>query len=261
MKIWKVFLSIGIIVFVLGLGVFITGLACNGWKLNTEYEMKHFVAEEQNGSLDLNISAGQINVLFYDGDTVEVFYPVSFNYGYNVSESGGTLTVAPTQSFFFLWFGWRNIPDVTVNVPRNSAPNLRLDMSAGKANVQGGEYKNVDLSLSAGTLNIVGGVNCTDFKAHLSAGNVSAEGINCPEVSFHLSAGTATAASVKCDKLDIDVSAGTVNVTVNGKESDYAVFVDKSAGSCNLSSKQGTVAGKEINVDLSAGTVNVGFSG
>lgn len=239
MKSWKIILAIGLVVFFIGIGVLIAGLASNGWKLKDDFEMQTFISESDNNSLDLGISAGTVKVEFYEGENFEIVYPTSYRFGYNVSENNGKITVAPKRTFG-IWFGWYKIPELTVKIPQNKVIDFSLDMSAGTAHVADGEFKNFKFEMSAGSANI-GNIKCDRFSCDLSAGSLHVGGVT-------------------TDKITVDLSAGSANLTVNGKKSDYYITVDKSAGSCNLSGQQGAVAGKIIDIDLSAGSVNVHFT-
>ncbi len=241
MKIWKVFVSLGVIILVAGISVFIAGLAAGGWKFGSDFEMRTFTAQEENSSLDLSLAAGKMNVQFYEGENIEVEYPSAYPYRYEVKESGGNLTVKPAYNgISFGWFPWFKYPTVTVKVPQNKALNLKLSVSAGTATVDDGDFGSLNLSLSAGYVS-VGSVNCSLFVAHASAGSLNVSNLNCGNIK-------------------VDLSAGSANLTVKGKKSDYYITVDKSAGSCNVGEQQGAVAGKVIDIDLSAGSVDVNFT-
>ncbi len=238
MRSWKIFLAIGIVLFTIGLGVLIAGLAFNGWNFKVDYEMQTFTSEGDNNSLDLGISAGSVKVEYYDGENFEIVYPTSYRFGYDVSENNGKITVKPKRTFG-IFFGWK-IPEMTVKIPQGKVIDFSLSMSAGYAHVADGEFKNFNFDMSAGSANF-GNVKCDKFDCDISAGSLYVKGM-------------------ACDNIVIDLSAGSANLTVNGKKSDYYITVDKSAGSCNVSGQQGTVAGKIIDIDLSAGSVNVHFT-
>ncbi len=238
MKSWKIFLAIGLVVFFIGIGVLIAGVASNGWKFKVDYDMQTFTSESDNNSLKLGISAGSVKVEFYEGENFEIVYPTSYRFGYNVTEENGKITVAPKRS---VWFGWFiNIPEMTVKIPHGKVIDFSLEMSAGYARVADGEFKNFNFDMSAGSANI-GNIKCDKFNCDLSAGSLHVSGI-------------------ESDSITIDLSAGSANLTVNGKKSDYTILVDKSAGSCNVGGQHGTVDGKIIDIDLSAGSVNVHFT-
>ena len=241
MKSWKIFLSVGIIIFIIGIAVLIAGIASGGWKFGKNLEMQTFTAEQENTSLDLSLAAGEMKVEYFDGDKIEVDYPSAYPFRYEVKESGGKLSVSPAnRGISFGWLPWFAKPTVTVRIPSGKVIDLKLSVSAGTARVAGGEFGRLDLDLSAGYVS-VGNSKCATFTADVSAGS-------------------ATIDRLDCGNIKIDLSAGSANLSVNGKKSDYYITVDKSAGSCNVGGQQGAVAGKVIDIDLSAGSVNVSFT-
>lgn len=264
MKTWKIFLSIGIVAFLIGLAVLITGLALNGWKIGANLEMTTFTSEQDNNTLDLSLAAGELNVEYHDGENFTVDYPQAYLYRYRVNENNGVLKVEPSSNRIYInWFGWRKKPVITVRIPRGKIVNLNIGVAAGLANVAAGEYGNVDIELSAGQL-YAGDIKCANFAASLSAGSAQFKGVECNACEFELSAGTTSVSALKSDKIDVDLSAGTANLAVAGNKAEYVIKVDKSAGSCNVSDQiipPGVTAKKYLNIDLSAGTVNVTFSG
>ncbi len=261
MKAWKVLLGLGAGVLIIGLIVLLIGLALNDWSFSVDYEMKTFNSEQETTTLDLSLAAGEMDVVYYEGEHIEVSYPTSYKYGYEVSERNGTLTVEPKKHVgIWFGFGWNKIPAVTVKIPQGKVMDLKLDLSAGVAKVQAGEYGNVRVHLSAGWIDIAGTVVCNKFNASLSAGKLDVDRVECTDFDLHLSAGVALLDCVKCDDISVKLSAGTASVTVLGNKADYSISVDKSAGSCNVYNQTGMVAGKTIDVDLSAGSVSVEFT-
>lgn len=262
MKAWKIILPIGITVLVIGIVVFIIGLSMNGWDLTVEYTMNTYVSQEENTSLDLGLSAGEMKVEFYDGDAIEVNYPDSPQFGYTVSESKGTLSVTPKTNFF-LWFGWRHVPAVTVKIPRGKVVDLELDMSAGTATIADGEFGDFKTSMSAGWLKI-GEIECKKYSSENSAGNLEVGALKCVSSSFDMSAGAITVNKLTSDHITVDLSAGSASFTVAGSVNEYRTTVNKSAGSCNLPDNPpppgSSYSGKLIDVDLSAGSVHFNFT-
>ena len=261
MKMWKIFLSIGVSVLIIGIIIFIIGLGLNGWNLRVEYEMKTYTSTADDTILDLDLSAGEMNVGFYDGDVIEVEYPDSFPYGYDVGEKDGKLYVH-RRSNHFIWFGWNRIPAVTVRIPNGKVMDLNVDISAGTVRVADGEFASVKTHMSAGTMNL-GKLKCGKFVSRLSAGRLDVAGADCTDLDLHLSAGSAKIDNVKCDNIKVKLSAGSVNLGIIGNKNDYEITVDKSAGSCNVSESltpPGFSRSKFLDIDLSAGSVNVSFT-
>ncbi|MCM1438101.1 MAG: DUF4097 domain-containing protein [Roseburia sp.] len=268
MKVWKIFLSVGIIVLVIGVIVFITGLGMNGWKFQVEYDMRTFNAQSDNTNLDLSLSAGRMNVEFYDGDKIEVEYPDAYQYGYEVYENDGCVYVTP-KTTFFIWFGWNKIPDVTVKIPKDAKMYLTLKVSAGTANIAEGVFKGANFKLSAGKI-IAEGLNCDyieetgwadgAFRAEISAGYLSVDKLQAREINLSLSAGSADIRCQNNEKVKAHVSAGSLSMRLAGAKSEYDISVDKSAGSCNVSSQRRSGGlQRTLDIDLSAGSVNAYF--
>lgn len=256
----KVLLILGITFLAIGLTVFLVGFGLNDWKLINSYNMETYTASGKNENLDLKMSAGEINVVFYDGETVQVDYPTaSPTRGYTVTEEGGTVTVKPLKNFQISLFDLDGIPAVTVKIPRGDSMNFKLSVSAGKATVESGSFKNFTANLSAGQIK-TGEISCTNFSVDMSAGSFTSSGVRTAKADIDLSAGAATLSFLTADDISVDLSAGTVNMNIAGRKADYAIAVKKSAGSCNLTDQTGEVAGKRLDVHLSAGTVNVIFS-
>lgn len=257
---WLIALCIAVSILVLGLIFFLVDVARNDWKLYVTYTMQEFKATEQTNKLDLSLAAGKMDVVYHDGDSVEVSYPTSTYFSYEVRETNGTVTVKPKSGFHFFMFGTGIIPTVKVRVPRALVLALDFDVSAGDVTIEDMSFTDVDIDVSAGNLT-AGRLTCKDFDLRLSAGIVNFRNVACDKADIDVSAGTATVSNIACDKITADVSAGTVSLTVEGKKTDYNVSVSKSAGKINgVNEQTGTVAGKTLRLDVSAGTINVNFT-
>ena len=91
----------------------------------------------------------------------------------------------------------------------------------------------------------------------MSAGAVNLSQIVTNSFAADLSAGALNVKGLKCDNIDLDLSAGSAKLGIVGKKSDYTIRVDKSAGSCNVSSQTG--GSKRLSVDISAGSATINF--
>lgn len=254
----KICLAIGLSVALVGLVVFLAGLGANGWIYNTEFEMHTFTAENEATALELDVSAGKFTTEYYDGETIQVEYPTSARFSYTVKERDGKITVRRARTTLFS-FGLFRVPEVTVKIPKGSVLDLSVDISAGIINLAAGSFKTVDVDVSAGKFNAEA-MSCSRLTCDVSAGTVKFASVECTSTDIDVSAGTVKIDNLLCPAIDIDVSAGDVILTVEGKRSDYTVSVDRSAGSCNVSSGGGDKAGWRIAVDISAGDVEINFT-
>ena len=256
---WLIALCIAVSLLILSLIFFLVDVARNDWKLSITYTVNEFTATEQNTRLDLSLAAGKMDLVYHDGESIEISYPTSNRFRYVVKETNGTLSVKPKSSYYFFMFGTGTIPTVTVKVPRSQALELDFHIAAGDATISDMSFTSVDITVSAGNLT-AGKVTCDNFDAHISAGNVSFSGVTCNTTSFFISAGEATVGNLACDKITAKVSAGTVSLIVAGEEDDYNIKVSKSAGKCNVTEQTVIDSDKLIDLKISAGTVTVNFT-
>lgn len=255
-KLLTVFLVIGIIVVIIGIVLVVIGGTLGS---NVKYTDEAFASEGGVEKVELDVAAGTANVEFYDGDVVEITYQAHPRYGFTAAQSGGTVKLGHERSGWFSWSWWRKAPVATVKIPYTFAVDLDIDISAGSVKVQSGEFKKLTIDVSAGEL-IMGETVCSTAKCHVSAGSVKLEGLTCGNTDCHVSAGSVILSKVNCPVINLHASAGSVKLDMLGNKEEYTILVDKSAGSCNVSSQQGTDANKKIDIDVSAGSIEVNFN-
>ena len=223
------------------------------------YTDESYTAQNEVSRIKLDVAAGTAKVGFYEGDSVQIDYQTNQRYGFTVRESDGTLTIE--QSHGVWWLNWgimRKVPTAIIKIPRHCIPDLDIEIGAGSVDVDSGTYGKIKADVSAGKLNF-GRIVCADADCRVSAGDLSFDFVDCSYVSCNVSAGNATFRTVKSDNINIDVSAGNTTMYVLGSISDYTIHVNKSAGSCNLTTQIKPDAKKRIDIDVSAGSVNVHF--
>lgn len=256
-KVMTVFLVIGIIAVIIGIVLVIVGGTLGNRNVN--YTDEIFRSESAVERLELDVAAGSASVEFYEGDCVEISYQAHPRYGFTASQSGSTVKLGHSRGGWFNW-GWgRKAPVATVKLPHTLAVDLDIDISAGSVKVQSGEFRKLTIDVSAGELTL-GEAVCSTAKCHVSAGSVKIEGLACSTTDCHVSAGSLKLSNVSCPVVDLDVSAGSIKIGMLGNKEEYTILVDKSAGSCNVSSQQGTDADKKIDIDVSAGSIEVNFN-
>lgn len=250
----------GAVILGIGVCVIIIGLALNGWKWGADYETKDFTSAEQVTELDLNAAAGNLYVEFYDGEDVEISYPVSDYFSYSVTEQDGTVKLSYSNKWYaFFNFGWWSKPMEThVKIPASLTADVSVRLSAGQVFIADGSFGKVNLHVSAGTL-AAGNIQCGQLVCDVSAGALKIAQATSESVKCHVSAGSFAIDRLVCPVIDAEVSAGSASLKVVGEESAYSVSVDKSAGSCNVSGKTGTDPTKRIGVHVSAGSVDISF--
>ena len=250
----------GSCVIVLGVAILITALALNGWTFKAHFDTKEFNAEQENSKIVVENSVGEIKINYYDGEKVQIIYPESKKYSLSISEKDGTVRVkSPSPKWYEFSIWWTDIPETVINLPQDTRFELDLTVNAGSLRLLEGEYSKVRLTVNAGSLNVKK-VDCDIFNAEVNAGSMQINDLVC-ETSFkgEVNAGSMNAKGVTSPRITADVSAGSLNMTVNGKKSEYSIDAHVSAGSSNLSSQQGTTD-KILRAEVSAGSLNVTFT-
>lgn len=250
----------GICTIILGVIILIVALAFNGWTLKVHFTAKEFTAEQENSKIVIESSVGSVKINYYDGEKVHIYYPESKNYKLDISEDKGTVKVKsskPKWYEFSLW--WSDIPEMTIDLPKDRAFELDLTVNAGTLRISEGQYSNVRLTVNAGTLT-ASKVECDTFRAEVNAGSMQINGLVCSS-SFRgeVNAGSMSVKSVACPKITAEVSAGSLNMAINGSKAEYNITVHVSAGSSNIKSKDGTTD-KTLKAEVSAGSLNVTFT-
>ncbi|MDE7440517.1 MAG: DUF4097 domain-containing protein [Clostridia bacterium] len=256
--IWKGFIA-GIVLIVIGAGIIIATLAVNGWSVKeVNYTMETYKAQNDNNSIELDMGAYSLKTEFYDGDKIEITYPVSSGWRTSIKEKDGKLKFETKTKWYFTLFKINKPPETVIKLPKDKVVDIKIDLGAGTVKLASGVYGNIDLDVSAGTLS-TSGITCNKLDCDVSAGTLKIDGINCNNLICDVSAGKLSLNDVTCPDIKADVSAGTVIIGVNGAKNDYTIRASVSAGSCNVSNQTGATD-KKLYVSCSAGSVKVNFS-
>ena len=257
----KVTLIVGAIIVGIGLIVAVIAGFAGGWNfVSTEWNKKVYEAQPSNEitDIDVDFAAGSLEIGFYEGSVIKVEYPENSQISTEFSVVHNTLKMYSVVRWH-VQFGWFNkIPTTKVYIPNDMQPVLRLKVDAGTVTVKAGSYKSVDLRMNAGTLKM-DNVDCSAIKIQLDAGTINLSKIECQLFSAVLNAGTLKVTHLKCNDVKLALSAGTARVGIDGKKSDYTIWTDVSAGSCNVKNQNGTIY-YNLNVVVSAGSAKITFS-
>lgn len=247
-------------VILIGVIVLLVALGLNGWTLKTTYRTEEFNAQQENSKVVVENSVGSMKINYYDGDKVQIFYPEAKNYKLKISEQGGVLRISSPNPKWYEFSIWSsNIPETVINLPESTSFELDLTVNAGSLRILNGEYSNIKITVNAGSLNAKG-VNCNVFNATVNAGTMQTNDLTCrSSFTGKVNAGSLNAKNVTCSAITADVSAGSLNMTVNGKKSEYHIKAHVSAGSSNLES-QDIPSDKSLTANVSAGSLNISFT-
>ncbi len=273
-------IAAGVAVIIIGAIIMVVAVGLNGWKIDDNYEMKVYDAENVVTTIKLDFAVGRIKTQFYDGERVKVEYPENRFLSAACSEANGELTVKTTSKFRWFNFGslFRPIPEAVISVPKGSEPNLDFTVNAGTVDIAEGTYGDIGISINAGTVNLNDTI-CGKFSAKLNAGTFNAgkltaatadcvvnaglikmDDVACGKFIGKVNAGKIDLSKLKCDDIMLNLDAGNIEIKVDGIKSDYTVTAKVDAGSCNLSSQKGNDPSKQISIDVDAGNAIVNFN-
>lgn len=248
----------GAVLVVIGFIIFIVFCGLNGWNFNPDYEMKTYECEEEINSLKIDLYAGSIKTVYTDDDKITVEYPENEKFTTRCSYENGVLNIGNGRKHWFdiIWFG--KIPLTTVKIPKDTKIDLDVHLNAGSAEISGADYENIKLYLNAGGLEI-GDSSCKNFTCEINAGGVETGNLVCEKFYVKLNAGGFESDSLNCPDIEAKMNAGSVSMEIIGIQSEYNIYVDKNAGSCNVSNSSGTTD-KKLNVKINAGSFDARFT-
>lgn len=252
---------VGAVIACVGLIVFIVALAVNGWHLITtdDWTQQTYQSTSQINEIEIKFNAGQLEMVFYDGDCVKVHYSHCDRFTTTCREKGNKLSISTsTIRWINVNFWISDIPKTTVYIPNDWAVDIDAVVNAGTVRLADGIYGDIKVKMNAGMVNL-GNIVANNVQFDVNAGALNVTSVVCDKFDCELSAGAVKVYKLTCDKIDVDVSAGSVNLKVDGAKSQYTVRTDVTAGSCNLSSQSGSDPAKKITVDVSAGSVTISF--
>lgn len=251
----------GAVILGIGIAVLIIALAVNGWKFDfkeTEYEMKTYETKESYDTLNIDFNAGELEIVFYEGEKIKFEYPENNRYTASVTEQKSSVSFVTKKKHWFDWFSWStNFPKTTISIPENSKLNLTIELNAGKVTVPDGEYINLTLKVNAGDIN-ANTVTASSINCAVNAGNVKIENATCTKANLEVNAGNMTFSRLDCGEITVDTNVGNMSLGVVGTATEYTVDIDNHAGTCNVENHTGA-SGKSIKGELNLGTFKVSF--
>lgn len=251
----------GAVIAAIGVIILIAGLSVNGWKFeNIKYTMQTFTAENENTALDIRLNTGSLKTEFYDGDRIVIEYPTAERFETLVAEDEGKITFhgLHRSDWHILNLGINNVPDTVLKLPKNVLLDVSVLLDGGRVYLAGdGQFGNLKILMDAGTLQTENLV-CETLVCELDAGTVKIGSAECKTLNCNLDAGIVKIDKLNCLSSVFDLDAGIVEAGFTGKQEEYTVHAEVSAGSCNLNNQSGTTE-KKIEVNLDAGTVKCKF--
>ena len=289
-KIRKTCAITGMILLLMGLILFLTGMSLTGWdfgELSTAvYEQENYTAQQQVTSLDISYNNAEVRILCDpEAQSVSVSYPVCTDRAtgasakVDITEENGVLRIK--EESLFILINWQfKTPTLTVTLPETALETLSVRTQNGNISAENIATENKAEFITQNGEIRISQINASELSLQTDAGGIILKNIQCQTLqaetglgSVQLS-GTLTADSAKftSELGDIDLSEGVVDANniyfstdmgnisakLSGKQQDYSADVTWDMGNTNLYPYQG--GNKQITVISSLGDIDITFS-
>lgn len=289
-KIRKTCAITGMILLLMGLILFLTGMSITGWdfgELSTAvYKQENYTAQQQVTSLDISYNNAEVRILCDpEAQSVSVSYPVCTDRAtgasakVDITEENGVLRIK--EESLFILINWQfQTPTLTVTLPETALETLSVRTQNGNISAENIATENKAGFITQNGEIRISQINASELSLQTDAGGIILKNIQCQTLqaetdlgSVQLS-GTLTADSAKftSELGDIDLSEGVVDANniyfstdmgnisakLSGKQQDYSADVTWDMGNTNLYPYQG--GNKQITVISSLGDIDITFS-
>ena len=289
-KIRKTCAITGMILLLMGLILFLTGMSLTGWdfgELSTAvYKQENYTAQQQVTSLDISYNNAEVCILCDpEAQSVSVSYPVCTDRAtgasakVDITEENGVLRIK--EESLFILINWQfQTPTLTVTLPETALETLSVRTQNGNISAENIATENKAEFITQNGEIRISQINASELSLQTDAGGIILKNIQCQTLqaetdlgSVQLS-GTLTADSAKftSELGDIDLSEGVVDANniyfstdmgnisakLSGKQQDYSADVTWDMGNTNLYPYQG--GNKQITVISSLGDIDITFS-
>lgn len=253
----------GVIIAIVGVVVLLCALGASGWnfKQANNWEKGTFSTDSQITKLKIEANVGKVSITRGSTNAVRVKYQYNDRYQPEFKEKeDGTLSITTVKKHWYEFGYWfDDAPYMDIEIGEEYFPLIELQLNAGTVHFYDGDWgRLIDVELNAGTVTF-GNVAVVELRVEINAGSFYAGNITCEQFKCDVSAGSVIVNKLNANVVDVDVSAGSASLALTGFKSEYNITVDKSAGSCNVSSQTGTNPDKRIKIDVSAGSVSISF--
>ncbi|MBQ6431239.1 MAG: DUF4097 family beta strand repeat protein [Oscillospiraceae bacterium] len=250
----KVWLIVGAVLVVIGLGLFLAVMAAHHWDLSAlgvpTHETTYQVKEEfQRIQIDTD-TADIVFVPSADG-TCSVICDETAKETYSVSVVNDTLLIQHRDTRkWYEFFGFRGKSRLIVHLPKQQYVSLLIGESTGDVEIPGDfSFDSISITASTGRLSLAD-VSAGEINLAVSTGRVALKNVRCAgDVRIGVSTGRTELENVTCRNLTSTGSTGRIemkNVIASGKLS-----VERSTGDVKLDRCDAA----EIRIETSTGDV------
>lgn len=233
----------GIVVILLGVGLYVAAVAMNGWnwKLAPDWETRTYETESIPSSLLVTVNYGEVKTEFYDGSCVKIVYPYATGYEAEASEAEGAVRFTNKQ---LKWYNFMSrfvsIPAVCIYIPAECVLDLNIQINAGVLTLAEGTYNDAVIEVNAGQVNLQK-VACASLNCTVNAGQIMSRELNCTDIYAK-------------------VNAGEAALQIAGNRNDFTVECKTDLGGCNIPNQIGQKEGYRIRAEVNVGAINLSFT-
>lgn len=289
-KFCKIFTITGILLLLIGLILFVSGMSFAGWdfsRLSTAvYEQENYTAKQQITALDISYNNAQVRLVCdQNAQNVTISYPICKDRAtgasakVNIFEQDGALHIKEEPRLVLI--NWQfETPTLTVTLPEKTLTTLVVNTQNGNITAeniliekdaefitQNGEIHVSQISASDLSLKTDAGgiflrtVECKTLKAETDLGSVRLNGTltaDLAEFTSELGDIDLSEGIVKANDIRLSTELGNISAKLSGKQQDYSADVTCDMGNTNLYPYQS--GDKHITANSSIGNIDITFS-
>ncbi len=193
---------------------------------------KLVIDERANGVYVNAADTDKITIEYYDNPETSL---------YEIEEKDGKLKIARKGTGIFKLI---NIDfsrkDMYVTIPKDYAGELDIDLTSGALFAEDITASDIKMENTSGSIKLTNVTSTGDIKAENTSGSIKFENIKAGgDISF-------------------ENTSGSIKGTIDGKESDYSITTDVTAGSCNLANTKG--GAHKLTAETTAGSIDIEFT-
>ena len=230
-------------ILLIGAAYFLTGGELTAFNSKgNEYVAKNYESTSKVDKLIVDERANGVNIVKGDGDNITIDYfdnpdsPL-----YKIEEKDGVLEISRESTGIFKLI---NIDfskkEMTVSVPKDFTGSVDVDLTSGSLVADGITAGDIKLENTSGSIKLNNVSSSGDLKVENTSGSIKFE---------NLKAG---------GDISIENTSGSIKGTIVGKESDYSITTDVTAGSCNLGNTTG--GSHKLTAETTAGSIDISFT-
>jgi len=233
----RLFLIIGILI-ILGIILFVTILAANGWdftKLSTaKYQSNSYTLEEGFKNISVSTNTADVTLILSDGPCkVECYEQENMTHRVSVQDGKLEISVNDTRK----WYGHISLfsfdtPKITVYLSPAEYAALSIRTDTGDVEIpKDFRFESVDIAVSTGDVKCYASAN-GQIKIKSSTGDILAESISADILNLTVSTGKTTLKDAQCNNLRSEGDTGDLHLqNVIAKET---FSIERSTGDVKL---------------------------